>query len=246
MDGSGAGDGNLIARHKAVKGRLRSLRIIYVVVVGVLVVGYIWSIVNQVRNVDVEAIASRLEEGAHRLLPRVEQHLIDVANHIEPVLRKELESQGKKLEKRLEKVVEKESEQLKQRLTSQFEARVDKVLNEIKEDQKRVLVKHIPELAGNTKAQEQVADAVRAGLLKWSMKQLTHTFHEHLLAMEQIRKTLTESYAQRGPDAKQVQPDDAVMIWLELMNETIGGDDTILGGPKDEGKKKPRGKRGKK
>ena len=36
------------------------------------------------------------------------------------------------------------------------------------------------------------------------------------------------------------------MIWLELMNETVGGDENILGTPKEDKKKKKKKKSRKK
>ena len=90
-------------------------------------------------------------------------------------------------------------------------------------------------------------ESLRASLLKWCMRQLTHTFHHHMMAMDKIRETLQQSYVADAKSAKKLQPDDVLMIWLELMNENIGGDETILGGagPGDSiGKKRaPKGKR---
>ena len=237
MEGS-ARDATLIARHQAIKARLRMLRVAYPVVILVIVIGYIWSIVNQVKAIDSETIASRLQEGAHKLLPQVQDALADVAKELEPVLTKELERQSAKLGPKLEKVLEKETEELKVRLERTFQQELEKAMAEIENRQRGVLVEQIPELKGDRKGQDRVLETVRVGLLKWAMRQLTHTFHEHVIAMEQIRKTLQRSYTTKVGKGG-VRPDDAVMIWLELMNETVGGDENILA-PKPEDKKKKR------
>ncbi len=244
MEGS-AKDATLIARHQAIKARLRMLRLTYPVVILVILIGYIWSIVNQVKAIDAEKIASRLEEGAHKLLPQIQDALADVAKELEPVLTKELERQSAKLGPKLEKVLEKETEELKVRLEKSFKEELTKALAEIENRQRGVLVEHIPELKDDKKGQDRVLETVRVGLLKWSMRQLTHTFHEHVIAMEQIRKTLQKSYTSKVGKGG-VRPDDAVVIWLELMNETVGGDENILGTPKEDKKKKKKKKSRKK
>ena len=191
---------------------------------------YIFSIIDQVKNMDTATLTAELERQANVLLPRFEDHLSTVAENISPVLQKELEFQSRALAPKLERLLEKENIKLKKKLEEDFERELVLAIQQIENRQRSVLVEQIPELRDDYKAQDRVLESIRISLIKWSMRQLTHTFHQHVMAMEEIRKTLQKSYLARDSEGKNVKPDDVILIWLELMNENIGGDETILSG----------------
>ena len=89
-----------------------------------------------------------------------------------------------------------------------------------------------PELKGDKNAQDRVLKAVREALVQWAMRELSTTFKEHMLALEELRKTLQMNFV--APAGVKANPEEALLIWLELMNQKVGGDSTILGtGPED-------------
>jgi hypothetical protein len=229
MDGTPTGDATLIARHQAAKKRLMLLRILFPLAILTIVIGYIFSIVNQVQNVDMSVFIAELEAKANVLLPRVQEHMEAVANNLRPVLEEELKRQSRVIGPKLDRLLDKETKALKIKLEEDFERELISAVEEIEERQRRILVTHIPELKGDAKAQDRVLETMRVSLLKWCMRQLTHTFHHHMLAMDKIRHTLQKSYLVKNEEGT-VQPQEMLMIWLELMNENLGGDDTILAG----------------
>jgi len=244
MDGTPTGDASLIARHQAAKKRLLLLRILFPLAILTIVIGYIFSIVGQVQDMDTGKFTAELEAKANVLLPRIQEHLGAVANNLQPVLQSELDRQSRIMGPKLDRLMESETKKLKIKLEKDFETDLIAAVEEIEDRQRGVLVQYIPELKDDNKAQDRVLESIRASLLKWCMRQLTHTFHHHMLAMDKIRQTLQQSYVADKDAAKRVQPEEVLMIWLELMNENIGGDETILGGagPEDGAKKKKSSK----
>lgn len=234
----------LIDAHKAAKRRLRLLRMVFPLVVILVVVLNVFSLVGQVKAMDVEALGTELERQADKLWPRVEEHLADVAAEVQPILAEALAEQSVILGPKIERRLEANAEAMKVTVEKDFIAAVEKSLEEIDRRQRQVLVDEIPHLKGDRAAQDQVMQAVRDALVKWAMNELTTTFHGHLEALEDIRRTLQASYI--SPAGTKADPQEALLVWLDLMNERIGGESTILGDGADEveaEEKKPRKKK---
>ena len=230
MEGTPTGDASLIARHRAAKKRMMLLRILFPLCILTIVIGYIVSIIGQIQDIDTSKFTAELEAKANVLMPRIQDHLGTVAQNLRPVLEQELDRQSRIMGPKLDRLLDSETKKLKIKLEQDFEKDLIVAVDEVEQRQRNVLVKHIPELKDDYKAQDRVLESMRASLLKWCMRQLTHTFHHHMLAMDRIRETLQQNYIADKNGGKRVQPDDVLMIWLELMNENIGGDETILGG----------------
>jgi hypothetical protein len=194
---AGAG---LIEAHKALKKRMKLLRIVFPLVIILIVVLNVYGLVQQVNDLDTEALAASFESEAHKIWPRLEDDLSLVAMHLEPVLAKEIQKQS--------------------------EALAPKLKAKLKSDVEAMKVDQIPSLKDDRKAQDQVLNSVRVSLTKWLIGQLNTTLHQHMLAMDDIFRTLQKSYT--APAGERVAPEDALLVWLDLMNEQIGRADTIL------------------
>jgi hypothetical protein len=96
----------------------------------------------------------------------------------------------------------------------------------------RLISKHIPELKDDEEARERVIAHVNAAAAAWGNEQFRKLFTEHIAALESIRKTLDESYV-KSEGAANVNPDELVLIWLELFEVTVADDSTILGAEAD-------------
>lgn len=235
----------LIEAHRRAKQRMGWLRVGMPVVIILLITFNLWSLVDQVRSVDTGALATELELQATELWPRVEEHLADVALEVQPILIDALETQSAKMAPELDRRMEKQIEEMKVRVEADFKRAVEASLEEIERRQRAALVEEIPALKGDREAQDRVMEAVRQALVQWAMRELTTTFAEHMAALDQIRKTLQVDYM--APAGAKADPQEALLIWLDLMNQKVGGDSAILGtGPEDillEDEKKP-GRRG--
>ena len=66
---------------------------------------------------------------------------------------------------------------------------------------------------------------VEAAAHQWVLRQWTRRFEGHLLALGEIQKTLNRSYRlDSNVTAAHEAPEDFVLLWLELFNETVAGD----------------------
>lgn len=228
---------DLIEAHKGLKKRTKLLRIVFPLVIILIVVLNVMGLVNQVKELDTEALASSFESEAHKVWPRIEDDLALVAKHLQPVLAKEIQTQSEALAPRLEAKLKSDVEKLKVRVERDFLVELEKSLDEIERRQRQILIDQIPSLKGDKKAQDQVLRAVRVSLTRWLINQLNTTLHQHMVAMDDIFRTLQKSYT--APAGERVAPEDALLVWLDLMNEQIGGVDVILGPEKKpESKKK--------
>jgi len=220
---AGAG---LIEAHKALKKRMKLLRIVFPLVIILIVVLNVYGLVQQVNDLDTEALAASFESEAHKIWPRLEDDLSLVAMHLEPVLAKEIQKQSEALAPKLKAKLKSDVEAMKVTIERDFQKALEKSLDEIERRQRQVLVDQIPSLKDDRKAQDQVLNSVRVSLTKWLIGQLNTTLHQHMLAMDDIFRTLQKSYT--APAGERVAPEDALLVWLDLMNEQIGRADTIL------------------
>jgi hypothetical protein len=227
---------DLIEAHKALKKRTKLLRIVFPLVIVLIVVLNVMGLVGQVKDLDTEALASSFESEAHKVWPRIEDDLALVAQHLQPVLAKEIQTQSEALAPRLEAKLKSDVEKLKVRVERDFLVELEKSLDEIERRQRHILIDQIPSLKGDRKAQDQVLHAVRVSLTRWLISQLNTTLHQHMVAMDDIFRTLQKSYT--APAGERVAPEDALLVWLDLMNEQIGGTDIILGPEKKAPAKK--------
>ncbi len=226
MENSAGTGADLVESHRAAKSRMRMLRITFPLLIIIIVVWNVYALAKQVQDIDTEAVANHMEGQFHKLWPRIEEDLTMIAKDIEPVLEAEIGKQSAKMASKIDARLQTDVEALKKQVEKDFTIEVEKALNEVERRQRQVLVDHIPELKSDRKAQDKVLEAVRVALIKWSMKQLTSTLHEHMVAMESIRRTLQKSYT--APAGAKVNPEEAIVLWLDLMNESVGGDSTIL------------------
>jgi hypothetical protein len=118
-----------------------------------------------------------------------------------------------------------------------FRRAVERSLERLDAQQREILVEELPVLADDEAAQDKVLEAVHDALSTWAVRQLDSTFDKHLVAMEKLRGTLDKSFVTE--DAAPADPADALMIWLDLLNEKLGAENaTIVDGAEPTGNKR--------
>jgi hypothetical protein len=83
----------------------------------------------------------------------------------------------------------------------------------------------MPEIANDIAAQDLILGASREGLASWSSSRFESTLESHVDAISDIRETLKRSYT--AGEGKSANPEDALVVWLELLNERIGGESLL-------------------
>jgi hypothetical protein len=216
----------LVDAHKSASRQLRIISILFPVVFIAVLLWNLKAIADQVASIDSAAVGTALADKANSLMPDVQHGLDDLAQTAQPVLTNALETEALAMAPRIE-----------QRLRSDVDSSMANAKNDLSVAAKRtianqddtlraLIVKEFPELAGDTAAQDLLISASAEALTQWEHRQLDATVAEYLIAMEALHQTLQSSYSKTGTKG---DPEDALMTWLNLLNEHMGGEEPILG-----------------
>jgi hypothetical protein len=211
----------LVAAHRDVTRKLRLLSIAFPLVFIAVLLMSLTGIVNTVKNVDTEAVAAELSNQAHILWPEIQRELEDVADEALPAVKAAIESESASMAPVLEQRFSEEFDQMRTAAERQFRGIVDGSLAEIRERQIRILEQEYPELAADRMARDKVLAASQIALEQWALAEFETAIDEHLVAIESIHRTLQANY--RAPEESAAAPEDALMTWLELLNQRLGG-----------------------
>ena len=223
----------LIDEHKKVKGRLRLIWRLGPLFILVLLVLNIYGMVDRVRDFDSEEFALELENEARAAWPSLEYRLSEVAEKLAPKLEKTILDESEKLGEKLESQISDELDRFRKEGESILAEEVQKSLASEKARHHQLVAKHLPTLKDDEKARERVIAHVNAAAAAWSMEQFRKLFSEHVVALEQIRKTLDKEFVVAGETNPAGRADELVLIWLELFEVTVADDSTILGPEKN-------------
>ena len=137
----------------------------------------------------------------------------------------------------LEKRFADEFEQMRTSAEQQFRSVVDGSMREVRERQLRILQAEYPEVAADPMARDKVLAAAQLALEQWAINEFETAIDQHLAAIEGIHRTLQANY--QAPEEHAAAPEDALMTWLELLNQRLGGT-TLLEGT--DATERPKGK----
>lgn len=225
-----ATDAALIEGHQKAKKRERIGRIVFPIVVLAVIGIFLFVIAKRVDRIDDEKLIAHLEKGSQQLAPTIEAELADIGDTLAPVFEKALDDQMKKKQPVLEKRIAEAADQVTANSTKQFEKDLEASVTSTEDQQRAILVEAIPEIKDDKKAQDRILATVRGSLLKWGMRQLNTTLHKHTLALEDIRVTLKSGYSNFGAAKASNDGDGTMLLFLELVNETISADSGLLSG----------------
>lgn len=229
MSGTNLTGAALVEAHRSATRKLRIISILFPIVFIAVLLWNLKAIADQVTNIDSARVGAVLAERANSLMPDVQNGLDDLASTAQPVLSAALETEAMGMAPRIE-----------QRLRSDVDTAMANAKNDVAVAAKRttteqnaamraLIAKELPELASDTAAQDALIAATTTALSQWQQRQLDATVSEYMIAMEQLHTTLQSSYSK---GAAKADPEEALMTWLNLMNEHMGGEQPILGNEK--------------
>jgi hypothetical protein len=233
----------LVAAHKDAARKLLILSIAFPIAVVVIIVGHLWAITNQVENLDTAKVATLTAERIGAIWPDVESHMSDVAKQVEPALGKALETEVAAMAPLLEKRLQTDVDATLDTAEKDFSGAVEAALGQMESNQRSVLLAEVPALEADPVAQQHVLASTRGVIASWSQERFHTALEDHVEAMGSIRETLRKGYA--TTDDVAAEPQDALLAWLELLNEHVGGDAIVAsldGTSGDEKSAKARGK----
>jgi hypothetical protein len=233
----------LIAAHRETVRKLTIAGIVFPLLVIAIITVQLMGVVSRVENADVAAIANTSAQRLSSVWPEVEAELAKVAAAVEPALGDAIKQEASSMAPQLEQRLETDVTRLTESAQEDFRMAVDGAIAELDAQQRAALLAELPELADNRAAQDQVLAVSRERLALWSAARFDSTLEDHVEAIGAIRKTLAKSYT--APDTISAEPEDALVVWLELLNERIGGEELLAVAEKhDDPPSKKRGKAG--
>jgi len=216
-------DTSLIKSHQAAQKRERTVRWAFPVAMVALVGTFIVVTAQRVDNISEDKFTAEVEKRFYDVVPMIQSELGEIATHVQPVFEREFSTQWQNKRKAFETKIIAASEQVQKNSRKNFDQKMAKSTRDMAARQRAVLIKHIPALKGDVEAQDRVLASVRGSIIKWGVRQLNTTLHKHVVALEDIRKTLNKDYTQVAGSSDSGQ--GSLGIFLELVNEVIGSDD---------------------
>lgn len=222
---------------EAHKGAARKLRIIGILFPIVFMGALLWNlkaIADQVTSIDSAKVGSVLADRANSLIPDVQHGLDDLASTAQPVVSAALETEAMGMAPRIEQRLRSDVDSTMANAKSDLLVAAKRTTSNQSDALRALIGKEFPELAKDTAAQDKLIASATEGLSQWEQRQLDATVSEYLVAMESLHQTLQSSYSKTG--GTKADPEDALMTWLNLLNEHMGGEEPILGNEKDNAK----------
>lgn len=210
----------LVAAHKEMVRKSRVLTLVFPIVLILIVVANLTAIGNQFKNLDTTAIGDDLSQHAAVLVPEMEGYLSDVASAALPALTNALQQESAAMAPLVQQRLSMDMEQLMDTAREDFRMKASDALDNIREKQRESLVAAFPALANDRVAQDQILTAAHDAMVLWGTNRFNAAVKQHMDALDEIRKTLEKSYS--APDGQAAAPEDALMAWLELLNERVG------------------------
>lgn len=229
MDSTARDPASLVGRHIRAKRRHRIVGVVGPLVVLIAIGVNVWSIVSHAMALDTDELSKQLEKEGHRAWPDVREHLDQLVESLSPVIDTQIRVQEQQFDQKLSARLEVETKQFEANGAHLFAAAVEKAAAEADVRQDGLIDQHLPELKGDPKARENVKAHVRAAAERWGKRRFATTFDEHVRAMNGIRETLDKGYT--GGSGGSGKSGDLVLLWLELFNESVADDSTILDPP---------------
>ncbi|MFT7626152.1 MAG: hypothetical protein ACI9WU_005347 [Myxococcota bacterium] len=214
----------LIERHVASKKRLKLVRILGPLVLVMVVVAGIWSIVKLFQDLDTEVLTASLEQEAERVMPKVQERLMETFETLQPQVLAAFSAEQRELGPRLSARFDNEIRSIKTTLKTELEVKLAQALVTAQKAQRKALVKEFPTLKADVDAQNKILLGAKVGAENWAAKQMTGALNAHISAMEDIKDTLNAKFLSGSGE----EPQQVMMTYLELMADTIGGDTTVI------------------
>lgn len=235
-----------------------------ITVIAIVLIG-IWVLFDTARTNMVdrkEELFTHFQARAKHFVPRVERQAKESAERVIPQLREQMTRAHEQGQERFQTELQQHTNGLNERLNKRMNTKLDEALDDVAKSQREKLkstfpkqLKCLPEdTKERCKQKEETLDKIMAEIQKsyrdWAVQEMRTTFDGHLKEMDQIRKTMAVFSAPKegdgeaptgasGADAK----GDMLLLWLELVAESMGGDGDVFDDPEEQKKKKKSDKK---
>lgn len=219
--------GPLLDQIRGLRRQTRWIRLGFVALVLLTIVGWTWAIVSHFRGFDIDQFGEELSKRAERTWPIIAEeleHLVDgVLPIVEASLLKELEQAGPEIAKRFEE----EAANLDVQIKKDIEASLRRQLTAENRAEAINIVRAIfPEYGDERKTDELVA-SLQDSFLKYAQKKLLTMLAEYYDTLRGFEKTFNQIKAGIPPGQAPATLEAVLELWIEVMYEKMGGDSEL-------------------
>lgn len=219
--------GPLLDRIRGVRRQTRWIRLGFVALIFLTIVGWMWAIVSHFQHLEIDRLGEELSKRAEKTWPIIADELGKLVDGVLPTvearLLKELEQAAPQIAKRFEE----EAENLNTQLKEAVEASLKRQLTaENRAEAIRIVRAVFPTYEDEKKTDELVA-SLQDSFLKYAQKKLMTMLAEYYDTLRQFEKTFNQikagTQAARGPATLEA----VLELWIEVMYEKMGGDSEL-------------------
>ena len=229
------GDSQLVTLDKEFDKHITIVRWVSRALLLIIVVGMFWSMKSTVENIDSDAVAVAAEKQAAVILPQLQTAALEVGEEVAPSVAKALQAEASKVVDDLQVSMDKEIAEMEKGLPEKMEAAMLKEMGKARASQRAVLLKKYPALSKDPKKIEKLFAAFESGTNRWAGLVLVRLFEKHLEELNKLRATLNSFVAKKtkedvkaGSAEPQVDGEQVLNLWLEILGETFGGEESSI------------------
>ncbi len=219
--------GPLLERIRGVRRQTRWIRLGFVALIFLTIVGWTWAIVSHFRLLDIEKLGDLFSKRAEKTWPIIADELGKLVDGVLPTveasLLKELEQAAPQIAKRFEE----EAENLNTQFKEAVEASLKKQLTAENRAEAIRIVRAVFPTYGDEKKTDELVASLQDSFLKYAQKKLMTMLAEYYDTLRQFEKTFNQikagTPAGRGPATLEA----VLELWIEVMYEKMGGDSEI-------------------
>ncbi len=237
------------------RSTLRHIKLALPIVILVLVFGGLYTLYSTAHtNIydKKDELMKEFQQRASSILPKIERQARETAERVLPKLEKELSAAQAKAARKLPEALIRQSKELQAKLERNMEAQLNDALTDVKNRQAAALRKQLgmhldckPEETRDLCNQKDatfkaILDGMTDAYSEWAIEEVETTFTSHLIALEDIRKTMNGFITAENPNvgdgapavlATGAAPSDMLMMFLELVADSFGNADPLFRGP---------------
>jgi hypothetical protein len=218
----------LMAEEDIIRRKVRYLGWAFPLLIILIFIIYFSMFYSTIKNIDKEKFFARFEQQAAHILPEIGRELERIGNALLPYYTAEVEKaisgDVPGLEEKLTSEIEKFRKTFDENISNNF----TEALGSLKESQKAILVREFPELEGDPEKTTQIQLALQNSMMDWIKGLLVTTLEEHALVFMDLKKVLDSSFKLDEKTKANINAESLASIWLEILNSTLHGEETIL------------------
>ena len=189
---------------------------------------FLTNMYSAVKNIKSEQFITKLERNSLKVWPKLTKEVKRVGEQVFPVYAKELDNILTKPIPDMDKKIEKETQSLQVALDEKIKGNVNMAFKKIDAQQKKMLATRFPELAKQPEKFEAMLKMTQTASKNWTKNKLNKVMEQNLYALKQMQETLDKGFKLKKGQKARLDGEQVLSLWLDVLNESLHGKDTII------------------